>query len=266
MKRLQLTIAAVAAILCTGSTTSANDLVKALQGYRGAGLQTSFRGGYHSQLSSRDRLALRSAQAREDARLRRLAALRPQPGCSQRGAVGLPWSRQAAALRAAEARREAALARQRAARRRAGVRVGFGIGIDDVPPLRIPAQRPIVAPRHRVPVRVPVRPAPRIRPDYRFGDIVRHDVCLYKRVRVSDRHDIAPHAVPTIVAVKDPAACAHACSCCGDELVYVQVMAPRCQPRRVTISPCGRRICLDYGRYEVRVAAGSRSIKIDYDD
>jgi hypothetical protein len=99
-----------------------------------------------------------------------------------------------------------------------------------------------------------------------FGDVVTCEVPLYKRVRVRDRHNIARNARPMVIAIKDPAACGHTCDCCANRVSYVQVMAPPREPKCVTVSPCGRKIRMDFGKYEIDIVSHPNMIKVDYDN
>ena len=69
-----------------------------------------------------------------------------------------------------------------------------------------------------------------------------------------------------VVAVKAPGACDHACSCCADEIVFVRVMAPPCEPKCVKVSPCGRHVRMDFGKYEIDIVTMSNMVKVDYDN
>jgi hypothetical protein len=69
-----------------------------------------------------------------------------------------------------------------------------------------------------------------------------------------------------VIAIKSPSACGHACNCCADEVSYVQVMAPPREPRCIEVSPCGRKVRMDFGKYEIDVVAYNDYIKVDYDN
>lgn len=151
------------------------------------------------------------------------------------------------------------------------------------PPLIIP-EAPAPVRSYRVapaPVRVPVLPAP-TRPilvpglprverpvvpvhDFDFGDIVTCRVPMFTRVKVKDRDNIHPHARHVTVAVKNPNACRHSCSCCT-EPVYIDICVPPCPLRDVDVSRDGSRIELDYGDYEVDITSRNGVVTVDYDD
>ena len=98
------------------------------------------------------------------------------------------------------------------------------------------------------------------RQHHRPGNIVDCPVPLYPRVEVEDANNIAPGAVPIVVAVRNPR------PRFGPECVYVRVFAPACPPRRVEVSDRGRYVRLDYGKYEVEIEADDGRIEIEYDD
>lgn len=98
------------------------------------------------------------------------------------------------------------------------------------------------------------------------GDFVPHHVPLYRRVKVKDRHNIAPFAVPRVVAVRDPAICRHDCRCCEPRCVFVTVYVPPYACERVRVKKHGREVKLDYGKYEVEIEVEDGCIEIDYDD
>ena len=69
-----------------------------------------------------------------------------------------------------------------------------------------------------------------------------------------------------VIAIKSPSACGHACNCCADEVSYVQVMAPPREPRHIEVSPCGRKVRMDFGKHEIDIVAYNDYIKVDYDN
>ena len=131
------------------------------------------------------------------------------------------------------------------------------------PPLYIPAQQPVqVLP----PVQsYPPRPAyPQIAPTpFELGQFVDCQVPLATCIKVEDECNIAPNAVPMIIAVRDPNMCVHEIY---ERLVYVQIFVPACQLRDLRVSPCRTRISLDYGPYEVDIKSANGMIVIDYDN
>ncbi len=98
---------------------------------------------------------------------------------------------------------------------------------------------------------------------HQMGQIVDCQVPLATCVRVEDAFNIAPNAVPVIVAVRDPQSCSHGCR---EQLVYIQVYVPPCPPRCVNVSPCRTRVTMDYGRYQVDIKSGNGLIVVDYDN
>ena len=83
---------------------------------------------------------------------------------------------------------------------------------------------------------------------------------LYPRVKVDDADDIAPGAVPIVVAVRNPQ------PRFGPHCVFVRVFAPACPPRRVKVNGSGHKVHLDYGKYEIEIEADDGRIEIEYDD
>ena len=98
---------------------------------------------------------------------------------------------------------------------------------------------------------------------HQIGEIVDCPVPLATCVRVEDACNIAPNAVPVVVAVRDPNMCAHECQ---ERLAYVQVFVPPCPPRSISISPCHTRVTLCFGRYDVEIKSRNGVIVVDYDD
>jgi len=131
------------------------------------------------------------------------------------------------------------------------------------PPIYIQPQHPIdVLPP--VPS-YPTRPAyPQLAPSpFEVGQFVDCQVPLATCIKVEDECNIAPHAVPMIIAVRDPNMCVHETR---ERLVYVEVFIPPCRLRELRVSPCRTRISLDYGQYEVDVKSANGLIVIDYDN
>lgn len=134
-----------------------------------------------------------------------------------------------------------------------GMQPGYGV------PVYAPAEPPVqVLP----PVQeYPAYPAPPS--DHCVGDIVTCAVPLATCVRVEDECNIAPNAVPIVVAVRDPNMCAHECH---ERVVFVQVFVPPCPPQTVRVSPCHTRVTLCYGQYEVDIKTRRGMIVVDYDN
>jgi hypothetical protein len=101
---------------------------------------------------------------------------------------------------------------------------------------------------------------------YQPGDFVAQEVVLFPHIRVKDRDDIAPFAVPRVIAVRDPASCRHNCRCCEHRCVYVLIYTPPCACQRVRVRKHGRDIRLDYGKYEIEIEVEDGCIEIEYDD
>ncbi|MFN9718045.1 MAG: hypothetical protein ACK58L_05070, partial [Planctomycetota bacterium] len=97
---------------------------------------------------------------------------------------------------------------------------------------------------------------------FQIGEIVDCPVPLATCVRVEDQCNIAPHAVPVVVAVKDPDACRHD----PNAMVFVQVFTPPCPPRDIRISPCRTRVTMCFGRYEVEIKSKNGWVVVDYDN
>ena len=131
------------------------------------------------------------------------------------------------------------------------------------PPLYIPAQQPVqvLPPVQSYPRRSEY---PQIAPTpFELGQFVDCQVLLATCIKVEDECNIAPNAVPMIIAVRDPNMCVHEIY---ERLVYVQIFVPACPLRDLQVSPCRTRISLDYGRYEVDIKSANGMIVIDYDN
>jgi hypothetical protein len=130
-----------------------------------------------------------------------------------------------------------------------------------------PVYNPVPQPLHVLPPvqSYPVGPAyPQIAPSpFELGQFVQCQVPLETCVRVEDECNIAPNAVPVVIAVRDPHMCVHETQ---ERLVYVQICVPPCPLRDLRVSPCRTRISLDYGRYEVDIKSANGMIVIDYDN
>ena len=130
-------------------------------------------------------------------------------------------------------------------------------GVGYAPPAYIPAQQS-VQPFPQGPAYPQFSASP-----FQPGQFVNCPVPLATCVRVEDECNIAPNAVPVIIAVRDPNTCVHDVS---ERLVFVQIFVPPCRLRNLQISPCRTRISLDYGRYEVEIRSGNGLVLIDYDN
>lgn len=81
---------------------------------------------------------------------------------------------------------------------------------------------------------------------------------LFACVKVEDRDNIHPCAVPMIVAVADPC---NPC-CCR----YVQICVPPCDCPKVETSHHGTKVEYDYGEYEVEIKSKKDYVVVNYDD
>ncbi len=99
------------------------------------------------------------------------------------------------------------------------------------------------------------------------GQLVAAHVPLHRWIRVKDGQKIAPGAHPVVVSVRDPRACHEACACCTHRSVFVQVWVPPFPLQELKVKDNGRRIELDYGKYEIEIEVRKRGrIEVDYDD
>lgn len=114
----------------------------------------------------------------------------------------------------------------------------------------------------------------------RPGDIVvGDDIPLYPRVRIKHAHDMAPNAVPTIVAVMHPQEGPwhphhrhhhwrhhreRKAWPAAVPLVFVKIMAPPTAPHSVHIDD--EEVELRYGRHEVELDSEDGIVTIEYDD
>lgn len=130
-------------------------------------------------------------------------------------------------------------------------------------PIYVPAQSPVqvLPPVQAYP---PVTSYPALpRPSFAVGQFVDCQVPLATCVRVEDECNIAPNAVPVVIAVRDPHFSGHdAC----ERLVFVQIFVPPCPLRNLQISPCQSRINLDYGQFEVDIKSVNGMVVVDYDN
>jgi hypothetical protein len=91
---------------------------------------------------------------------------------------------------------------------------------------------------------------------------------LYPRVRIEDREDIHPHAVPAIIAVMDPhrdrraRLAQHTGPNLG--LVFVKIYVPPFPPRSVRVKR--EEIELDWGDYEIKIEAEDGVVEVEYED
>ena len=155
------------------------------------------------------------------------------------------------------------------ARRNSGLQISLQFGENGSrnpgygAPVYVPAPRPVqllppVPVYPVVPVYPHVAPAP-----FQIGQFIDCRVPLATCVHVEDECNIAPNAVPVVIAVRDPNMCVHETV---ERLVYVQIFVPQCPLRDLQVSPCRTRVSLDYGKYEVDIRSGNGVIVVDYDN
>ena len=101
---------------------------------------------------------------------------------------------------------------------------------------------------------------------HEIGEFVTCNVPLATHVRVRNPHEIAPGAQPVVVAIRDPHLAAWGSHGCVEQLAYVQVFAPPCPLRRMTVSPCHTVVNLDYGDWEITLTSANGVIEVEYDD
>jgi hypothetical protein len=95
-----------------------------------------------------------------------------------------------------------------------------------------------------------------------YGSIVSSPVALYPHVRVKDGDDVAPGAVPVVVAVRDPNPCRREPA----GLVFVQVCVPTCPLCKLRVNRWGTEVKLDYGKYEVKIRSHAGTVTVNYND
>ncbi len=158
-------------------------------------------------------------------------------------------------------------------RRRSGSIVSFSVssnapvfyenGLND---LNDPVYGPTLVPQYPVVPAVPSAPAhsQTLPCPHQLGEIVTYAVPVATCIQIEDPENIAPHAVPVVVAVRDPNL--GAIHTCVEQVVYVEVCVPPCPMRRLTVSPCRTRIRMDFGEYEVDIRSHRGKVVIDYDN
>jgi len=98
------------------------------------------------------------------------------------------------------------------------------------------------------------------------GQFIDCQVPLFPYVITKNAHEIAPGAIPVIVAVRDPrfppgSGLGQSAPC-----VYVEIYVPNCPCQDIDISRDGTRIEFDYGDYEVKVTSCDGVVVVEYDD
>ena len=101
---------------------------------------------------------------------------------------------------------------------------------------------------------------------HELGEIVTCDVPLEPHVRIRNGHEIAPHAQPVIMAVRNPHLAAWGSPGCIEGVTYVQIFVPTVPLQHVTVSRCRTRIDLDYGDWEIKIRSRDGIVEVEYDD
>lgn len=130
------------------------------------------------------------------------------------------------------------------------------------------APRPIYNSHHMIPAPLPQAPPPsRIGAlPHELGAIVTCSVPMESHVRVRNADEIAPHALPVIVTVRNPHLAAWGSHGCVEQLAYIQVFVPPVPLREMSVSPCRTRIDLDYHDWEIRILSCKEVVETEYDD
>ncbi|WP_166820324.1 hypothetical protein [Thalassoroseus pseudoceratinae] len=118
------------------------------------------------------------------------------------------------------------------------------------PPVRQDAYNPPALPPASINEPVITQP-------YRAGQCVSTPMQCFPRVKVKDRKDIHPAAVPTNVAIANPL---------GPGLVFVKVFVPPFPPEKQEVKDRGRKVKLEFDDYKVEVESKDGYIEVDYDD
>lgn len=101
---------------------------------------------------------------------------------------------------------------------------------------------------------------------HELGQVVTCPVPIETHVEIRNACRIAPGAIPTIIAVRDPHLGNFRSRGCVEQLAYVEVLAPQCPLRSMRVSPCKTRIRLDYGKYEIDITSKNDCVVINYRD
>jgi hypothetical protein len=123
-----------------------------------------------------------------------------------------------------------------------------------------------VAPVPALPLSHQLAPAPSAILPHRLGETIDSPVTLVTADRIKDPDHVAPGAVPVVVAIRDPALCAHKCDCCVERLVYVEVCVPACPLKKLKLSHHNTYVCMNYGDHQVEITSRNGRITVDYDD
>lgn len=89
-------------------------------------------------------------------------------------------------------------------------------------------------------------------------------ITLYDCVKYKDLRNIHPCAVEKIVAVPNP--CPDPCNPCAEQCVYVKVCVPPCDCYETKCKRDGRKIVMDFGKYQVEITSARGHVVVDYDD
>ncbi len=134
------------------------------------------------------------------------------------------------------------------------LQIGGGYPVVPPPPIYLePAPAPVYI----------AEPPARI---HELGSFVTCPVPLEPHVLVRNAHEIAPGAIPVVIAVRNPHLGRFGSRGCVESVVYVQVFVPPCPLQRLKVSPCRTRIKLDYGDYDVEITSCDGHIDVEYDD
>ncbi|HUG90574.1 MAG TPA: hypothetical protein VML55_07065 [Planctomycetaceae bacterium] len=98
------------------------------------------------------------------------------------------------------------------------------------------------------------------------GSLPPSPIELFRHVKYDDTDEAHPCGVMRLVAVKDPRSCRRACDCCVTRLVLVEVCVPPSGSPKVKVSRDGRKVELDYGKYEIEIESKKGYVEVEYDD
>lgn len=87
---------------------------------------------------------------------------------------------------------------------------------------------------------------------------------LFDCVRYKDLKNVHPCAVEKIVAVPDP--CPDPCDPCAQKCVYVCVCVPPCDCYETKCRRNGKKLIMDFGKYQVEITSARGQVVVDYDD
>lgn len=149
--------------------------------------------------------------------------------------------------------------------RRSGV--SFNVSFGNAPVLA-QAPPPVVYPHRPGPVILEAPPLPGSfgHLPHEIGHVVTCPVPIETHVEIRNACRVAPGAVPTVIAVRDPHLGRFRSRGCIEQLAYIEVLAPQCPLRRVRVSPCKTRIRLDYGKWEIDITSKNDCVVINYRD